>query len=148
MLGGFRIEWLTPHYRKPTQDRGQRCPQFMRQRSQKFVFDAVGDFGLGSCFMLSGQKPFALFLGALTPSDVAQDYRVKLLTLNFDLRNRSFNREFLAIRTNPGKCSQRAHRPLGHARLAKRADVLAVHTAQTLRNEAIDRLTDSLGSRT
>src|SRR2546430_706644 len=148
MLGGFRIEWRTPHYRKPTQDRGQRCPQLVRQRSQEFVFDAVGDFGLGSCFMLSGQKPFALFLGTLTPRDVAQNYRVKLLTLNFDLRNRSFNRKFLAARANPGKRSERAHRPLGYAGLSKRANVFMVNATQTFGNEAIDGLTDSLGSRT
>ena len=73
VLRGFRIERLTSHYRKPAQDRGQRCPQLVRQRGQKFVFDAIGNFGLSSCFMLSGQKLFAFFLSAFTPSDVAQD---------------------------------------------------------------------------
>src|SRR2546425_12831034 len=143
MLGGFRIEWLTPHYRKPTQDRGQRCPQLVRQRGQKFVFDAASDFGLSSCFMLSGQKLFALFFGALTPSDIAEDYRVKLLTFHFDLRKGSFNGKFLAIRPHSRERSERAHRPPGHARPAKRTNLFTV-----LWNEAIDRLTYSRGSRT
>src|SRR5437868_5974068 len=120
----------------------------MRQRSQEFVFDAIGNFSVGSCFMLSGQKLFAFFLSAFTSSDIAQDHRVKLLTLHFNLRNRSFNRKFLAVRTNSGKRSERTHRPLGHARLAKRANVFTVYGAQTLRNKAIDRLPSGVGSRT
>src|SRR5215510_1135623 len=64
-----------------------------------------------------------------------------------NLRDRSLDRELLAVGPQAEKRMRLAHRPLRHVSFAEDADVLAMRRAEALRDEAVQTLSQSLGGR-
>ena len=58
------------------------------------------------------------------------------------LRDRGFDREFLAVGAQAGQHGRAAHPPRGRARLPKLLDMLAVLVAKAFREELVDGLPD------
>src|SRR5215475_11963265 len=61
-----------------------------------------------------------------------------------NLRDRSLDRELLAVGPQAEKRMRLSHRPLRHVRFAEDADVLAMRRAEPLRDKAIQTLPQSL----
>src|SRR5512141_2255949 len=88
----------------------------------------------------------ALFFGGSgTADDVTQHDREELPSADGHTRNGSVERKFLAVGTQADDDPRLAHRAGAGAGRTERPHVVAVRGVETLRNEALQRLTDGMG---
>src|SRR5205823_8716000 len=82
------------------------------------------------------------FFGTVPICDVPNDDGKQFMVAGLQLRNRSFNWKLVTICSESPQCPWRAWRAFGHAGLSEVANMFCMGSAETLRDEAVDRASD------
>src|ERR1041385_6370958 len=90
----------------------------------------------------------AFLFGAIPFAHIPHNSAVYLVSSDFDLRDRGFDRELGSIRPQSGNDIQLSHRPAGSARPTVGFHVMAMAFSETSRNKTVQRRTNSFRRRT